>query len=602
MAEQVYEMFAKLGLEHSGMMSGLAAVSTKLIGLSTQIKDVQLLFKGLGSMFIGFVLLDQLENLMVKTSKLNEELTRLKLQGGPMEAFVDSGRGKTLAFEVAQKVKGMKVEDIAKIIGPIYSIFGEEGIEKGMPEITARAQTVLQFQKGYKGDPEKDMAALIRAGEASGRFTDATTGMIDPEKVKAFYDMAIQIISATHGMVDAQQLLGLAKQGGFSLRGMSNEGFMTEAIMAQVLGGQRVGTATLGIYQQLAQGKMTGKTARGMEAVGLLGANEYEIGKMGTVTIDKEAMQRLSKQFTDDPMKLTQQIMDNLTKMGITDPGERLRLVSNAFGRQTTQRYEGEMAANMNQMLSERGRAQTAEGMDKASETINNQSITFNLLAMHDAWDNLMTAIAGPNSETFIKILQNITSALQSMTTAVLGMDPKTLQFIGEGLVTLAGALMLGGMVAVIAAIGTGGWLIVAFTALAAINWDKLEGIAHFVQTMSGILRKIDEWSSITIPPWMQWNGPKPDAVPNPSLQDGLKSLNRFEGVGPTGPRVIPANFTPGEKKQVLQPITLAINVDGHMLAQAVSEVLEDLYEHPTGPPDANGVDHFRYPGGQDST
>jgi hypothetical protein len=40
-------------------------------------------------------------------------------------------------------------------------------------------------------------------------------------------------------------------------------------------------------------------------------------------------------------------------------------------------------------------------------------------------------------------------------------------------------------------------------------------------------------------------------------------------------------------------PISLSLNVDGRTLAQAVSEVLEDLAEHATGSPNYNGVSHF---------
>jgi hypothetical protein len=35
------------------------------------------------------------------------------------------------------------------------------------------------------------------------------------------------------------------------------------------------------------------------------------------------------------------------------------------------------------------------------------------------------------------------------------------------------------------------------------------------------------------------------------------------------------------------------LNIDGGTLAQAMSEVISDLYTHPTGAPAANGVERF---------
>jgi hypothetical protein len=143
------------------------------------------------------------------------------------------------------------------------------------------------------------MKALLRAGELSGRLTDPVTGTIDPARVQHFLDQAQKINSATHGVVGAQALLGLAQQGGgIGLRGLSDEGFYTEAVMAQVMGGQRAGTATLGIMQQLSRGIMTKTTGTGMEDVGPLKPGEWSIDH-GRVIIDAEVSKRLTAMFAD---------------------------------------------------------------------------------------------------------------------------------------------------------------------------------------------------------------------------------------------------------------------------------------------------------------
>jgi hypothetical protein len=73
-----------------------------------------------------------------------------------------------------------------------------------------------------------------------------------------------------------------------------------------------------------------------------------------------------------------------------------------------------------------------------------------------------------------------------------------------------------------------------------------------------------------------------------------LPKKSSFEGDGFGGLGIIPANFHPGQRQQVLQPIKLDLNVDGRMLAQTVADIFEDLYTHPTSGPAANGWNQFR--------
>jgi hypothetical protein len=50
---------------------------------------------------------------------------------------------------------------------------------------------------------------------------------------------------------------------------------------------------------------------------------------------------------------------------------------------------------------------------------------------------------------------------------------------------------------------------------------------------------------------------------------------------------------SPSAPKAVIPPITMNLNIDGRMLAQAVSEELGQLHEHATGAPAANGQSQF---------
>jgi hypothetical protein len=70
-----------------------------------------------------------------------------------------------------------------------------------------------------------------------------------------------------------------------------------------------------------------------------------------------------------DIMQFVHAIDEELTKRGITDPAERMRIVQSISGRQTTGRLLEEQVANYSQIAAERGRMEGAAGTDKAFGT-----------------------------------------------------------------------------------------------------------------------------------------------------------------------------------------------------------------------------------------
>jgi hypothetical protein len=606
LAETVYEMMVKLSLDHHAVTTGLGQIGTMLASLHKQISGPGGLHNalvGLGRIAIGGAMLDGVVHIMNATKALNEELVKVKLQGGAMESFVDSGAARKQAFDIAA-MTGLKPEDVVKLQGINFSLMGKEGLDPAMMQKSAQAEWVLSFLKDYKGDFGTDMTALMRAGEATGRFTDPLTGQASTVLAEKFYNQAIQAIIATHGMVTPQQMLGLGKQGGFAERGLTDEGFMTDVILAQVLGGQRVGTASLGIYNQLARGQMTQKTAEGMQEAGLLKKGEWSHDKSG-VHLDPEVSKRLLKAFSGDPMNIIDTILKHLDAQGITDPSERLRIVANAFSRQTTQRLAGEMATNYNQILSERDRAMGGATMGKAGQTIDDQSIEANIKRLENSWHALWEAIAGPNSEAYIAVLKILTGTINSLSAALLSWNPEDLKKLVLGITGLGLAFVGAGVLAMFGAIGTGGWLIGGFVALAAINWDKIKPLIDLMRQLDQLSHGGASSPDVAFSRWLLDKlGMGSKATPGvaPAVPPwGITPRNQsFQGNGITGPRLIPVNFNTGSAKQpVIVHQTLELNIDGRILAQAVSDALDDLSRHPTSSASANHWTSFANAGGE---
>ena len=226
----------------------------------------------------------------------------------------------------------------------------------------AQFQWVMQNQKGFKGDAGDDMSKFLRSGELSGRLTDPTTHKAGIEELTRFLDLSQKVMAATHGMVTPSTMLGMTQQAGFSMRGMTDEGFMNMAIMAQAWAARAPAPPCCPSYNQVATGKMTKPAAQGMEDVGLLKPGEWQ-SDHGHVLIDPKAMSQLGKLLGKNPMDFVDEIYKNLEAQGITDPDEQKRRVAGAMSRQTSEQFVIEQMMNHEQMAAERERMAQGAGL-----------------------------------------------------------------------------------------------------------------------------------------------------------------------------------------------------------------------------------------------
>jgi hypothetical protein len=371
------------------------------------------------------------------------------------------------------------------------------------------------------------------------------------------------------------------------LRGLSDEGFYTQAILAQAMGGPRAGTAYMSLWQQMAGGTMFSRTAEGMQDVGLLKPGEWRTDH-GCVILDKEASQRLTKLIGKDPLDLAANLVEHFKETGVTDPMEQMRLTMRALGRQTTQRYTAEEVTNFHQMVVERQRAMAGMGGDSSFGLINDKSVTANMVALQNAWTNLPTAVAGPNAENAIAIMKELTSAINAMTRYVNGMNPETLKTIAEGIGALGLALSGALAVTLLVALGPAGWIVLGIGAVvaAAAKWgpDVFKAIWSGLESMAAALDKFIAFLA--------------------GLGDKIKGILSGLGIDPADHGSHPGRdgrpghkdktmFNPGQAPVKATPISLSLNVDGRTLAQVISEKLDGLYRYDTNSPAFNGAGRY---------
>ncbi|MBR0934853.1 hypothetical protein [Bradyrhizobium jicamae] len=611
-------------------LAALQVIASRLLGLHGHVGRINSGFQswktsldlvaavGLAGVLAG------IEKVTQATKDYQSELIKLERIGGSMQKAVLGGDVSRQAFGIAQRVP-MKVEDLMKIPGLTYSILrGDMGEVNQTWEPLAKFGYVLS-SGGHRGgeDVTKDVAAALRAGELTGRITD-TEGKIDLKKLNDWLDTVARITATTHGTVNGQTLLGMAQQGGFTMRNLSPEGMQQMAIAAQVMGGQRAGTAYMSLWQQMGAGTMFTRTAEGLEKLGFLTDKDWHTDH-GRVILEDSGKKKLSSLIAQDPMIFAQEVKKRMDERGITDPDDRTTMLMSMLNRQTTQRFMGEMFSNMQQQLAERGIMMQGMGAGESFDLLKNKDIATNLEAVSNAWHNLLVAVGSSHSTEIVSTLKGITDFINNITSAFR--DSDKLRFGGEGDLDpkldpwaniwskLSGQMDRG-------ADDFSAWqqrlindalahlkdtLKDAFTSAvssvtdwASAQWralaSSLDGIkttlTNFFDGLIGAAQRIadfvNKWGGRL--GWMfGFGGEKV-----PGLEDhALKHKSSLDGLWPSGGEVlrpVPVMFNPSTNQPRHEQNSFSLNIDGQTLAQTMIDKICEMTTYPTGAPTPDGM------------
>ena len=340
----------------NGVSPALAIIGRDLLGMHTRVGDIQrdigrwaTALGSVGAVLGGAAVLGAMTKLAEKAADFQDAMTKVSQLNPKVAALVNSGEIQKMAFGVGTGL-GMKVEDVTKVYGGIYGVLRDPNEAEELTPIAARYARLMQMR--HPGShPEESINTLMRAGELSGRLTDAE-GRIDPKMVENWFDLAAKLEAATHGQVNAQTLLGLAQQGGgVALRGLSQEGYEHMAIVAQMMGGQRAGTSLLSLRSQMT-GAMLKRSAEAMQDYGILGSDEWG-SEGGHVTLSDAATHRMLNTVNKDPMDFVNMLVDRLEAKGITNKDDQMVALQRILGRQTTQRMVADMLLARQQIARE---------------------------------------------------------------------------------------------------------------------------------------------------------------------------------------------------------------------------------------------------------
>jgi hypothetical protein len=586
----VYEIATKISMTNA-VSPVLAVIAKEVLNLDGGIKNLQ---KSLGSLrgalaiggglalAGGVAMAAGLKNIADNARDLSHELTQLKKLNISADQLAQVRAG---ALGAVRAVPGTTETAALQTYGSAYSMFGHEGSLRLMRPLAEFAQVAGNTSGDYE-KAEQNLYSMIRSGDLMGKFIDEVTHKVDPAKLEKFLDLGSKVILGTHGKVDSATWLGLAQQGGPALSQLSDKGLLTMAIASQAMGGPRAGTALTSLYQQMVGGKMTETAAKHLHDLGLVG--DYRVSRGGHVVWNKGALDgEFTEKLKTDPLAAVGVMKAAMEKHGFDSIEKMVPELFQVLGRQTTQRLIHDLLRNYPQIMAERERIGGAMGVGDSKKVQNEQDYTQVEHNLEVAWKNLMLAIAGPNSENAIRLMKALTDALNSFSEKVRATNPDTLAKIGAGLGILSAALVGAGAAALVAALGTGGWVVLGIGALGAAFVVFKDDLAKLIPSASDAAHAIMGFIEAI---------KKIGSAIAEAISGAWNSFSHSEGGGGGGrgrSGIHYQNYRPsgGGGGSGTQPINLYI--DGEPLHAAVIKAEYRASAHPRQAPSFDGLRHF---------
>ncbi|KAF1017663.1 MAG: hypothetical protein GAK31_00931 [Stenotrophomonas maltophilia] len=241
-----------------------------------------------------------------------------------------------IGFAKAQKAFGVSTVEATETARDLASAFGDTHHAIQALPLALKQRSALALY-----DSQHDTNLAEGAAYAMGKVIELRNGTKDQQEYNKQANMAHQVMVATGGRVTGQEMQNALRTGGIAAKAMSDEAFYYGGShFMQEMGGDTFGTASMSLYQALAQGRTTRRAARNLEAFGLIGdSSKVTHDKTGQLTFMNPGAIKGYETFVSDPQKwVNETFIPALRAQGI-DPDDMTKaaeiagmIVSNRTG------------------------------------------------------------------------------------------------------------------------------------------------------------------------------------------------------------------------------------------------------------------------------
>jgi hypothetical protein len=565
---EVYKIQVAIGATNniSPVLAMIAKDFTKLDGLVGGIG------KGMAA-WAGLMAADQIVKGLIDIAKHGGKL--LDQQDQLRRNGIAQNEVLALTAEAYNRIaKAVPTADAVTILKTTRELRAVTGSTEAAIALTPKAlMTDALLSNTYGHEVHGEYYKLSRSAEMKGISTDQA-------KLDRFTDQFFSFIVAFGGKLKTEDVQALARRGGTSWINAKPESLGPLAVLAADLGGATAGTAQMTLQQlQLGANTLTKQQASTLSGLHLLDMSKAHATGFGggKLQLDPGAMVG-SQQYTGDiPGWIKNVVWPAILKEAHGDPALAQSLLAkiapNRNAQKLIQMYGDEGFTN--QISKDLALAGQVQDIPTAYSHFTKDNPAGVELAYEEQKKSMLEAIGAPLMQAALPVMRSITemftsigavaNANNSNITAALGAISEAFKMIWQidsALLSAAGKIT-----------GVSG----VFQTLADLPWETLRhGLAAVNDGMNSIGNTVERIKGM-------FSGTADKS--NDEFSKGLK-----EGY-------MPMSFNPGSKGMLAaQPIALSLNVDGKTLAQAVSDQLMYLYEHPTRGPSGDGQGQFNPP------
>lgn len=383
-----------------------------------------------------------------------------------------------IANAKAQRVFGSSILQATETARDLASAFGDTHHAIDALPLALKQRAALGLYDAQHGTHLVDEAAY-----SMGKVIELRNGTNSKEEYNKQANMAHQVMVATGGRVTGQEMQAALRTGGIAAKAMSDEAFYYGGShFMQEMGGDTFGTASMSLYQALAQGRTTRRAARNLEKFGLIGdASKVTHDKAGQLTFMNPGAIKGYDTFVHDPQKWVEETFIPALRANGIDP-DNMTKVAEVAGMIISNRTGANMlatrVAQRKVVAKETANAARADNIDKGFDRAKESAIGKELNAEARLAD-LKQRIGNSIMPTYIAALEKVATALEAVTNWA-ERNPNLFKAI------TIGAAGLG--VALAAAVPV---LLVGSTILNTIALMRLAGVNASLMTFNGTLNKV---------------------------------------------------------------------------------------------------------------
>jgi len=282
--------------------------------------------------------------------------------------LTNSQNSEALAFVKNMKTFGVSMTQNMTLFRDAQTVFRDSGSLEHAKIVTP-VLAKMHLANAYLGGEE-------HAGQMEKKFMDflrvieLRRGLNSPEEFMRQANMVQQVLTSSGGRVDPTQMLNLMKTGGVAAKSLSNQALYYQLEpMIQEMGGGRVGTGLMSIYQNLLLGRTSVQVAKELNRLGLLDPKHVEYNTIGMIKRILPGGLKGGEILAQSPVDWLENVMlPALRSKGITQEKDVLQEIGLMFSNRTASNLMSSMYLQLGNIRKGEAMTAGAANIDKAAD------------------------------------------------------------------------------------------------------------------------------------------------------------------------------------------------------------------------------------------